>query len=246
MAQQLKFIKKAYSRAQKKIYPAHEQFKVCMALAFIGGFLEAYTYLIRGNIFANAQTGNFALMAINFAYYRNPLKALYYLIPMGAYVFGIFLTIQMPKRFKGRISWYTLFIIIQFTVFLFVGFLPDSVPYSVTTVSVAFICAMQYNTFKACRGVTMSTVFCTNNLRQFAISISRNLHAGRNALVRKGILYIVNIAFFVAGASSSSFLIRLLDEKGIGSGHAIWLCCIILIPVGIHMHFCKIKTRSEN
>ena len=84
MAQQLRFIKKAYSRAQKKIYPAHEQFKVCMALAFIGGFLEAYTYLIRGNIFANAQTGNFALMAMNFAYYRNPLKALYYLITYGS------------------------------------------------------------------------------------------------------------------------------------------------------------------
>lgn len=237
MTQQLRFIKKAYVKAQKKEYPAYEHFRVCMALAFIGGFLESYTYLLKGNIFANAQTGNFALMAMNFTYYKDPLKGLYYLIPMSAYVIGIFLTIHMPKKFNGKINWYTLFVIIQFFVFLCVGLLPSWVPYGVTTVAVAFLCAMQYNTFKACRGVTMSTVFCTNNLRQFAISISQNLHDDRNALIRKGILYLANIIFFVIGAGVSALLIRLLNENGIRSEYSIWLCCIVLIPVGIYLHF---------
>lgn len=230
-------MKRAYARAQKKLYPAHEQFKICMALAFIGGFLESYTYLLKGNIFANAQTGNFALMAMDFAYYKEPVKALYYLIPMSAYVLGILLTVQLPKRFNGRISWYTLLIIIQFAVFAVVGSLPDSVPYSVTTVSVSFLCAMQYNTFKTCRGVVMSTVFCTNNLRQFAIAAAQSRHEDKNALLSRGILYIANIMFFVFGAAASGLIIRLLRDNGMEGGHAIWLCCIILIPVGLHMHF---------
>ncbi len=237
MAEQVRFIKKTYLRARRKLYPAHEQFRVCMALAFIGGFLEAYTYLLKGNIFANAQTGNFALMAINFAYFKEPFKALYYLIPMSAYVIGIFLTVRMPERFKGRISWYTLFIVIQFTVFVIVGFLPESVPHAFTTVSVSFLCAMQYNTFKACRGVTMSTVFCTNNLRQFAISVAKTMRDDKNALISRGVLYLANIIFFVFGAASSAFLIRVLDTAGLGAEHSIWLCCIILIPVGLRMHF---------
>lgn len=237
MAEQLRFMKKAYSRAQRKRYPAHEQFRICMALAFIGGFLEAYTYLLKGNIFANAQTGNFALMAIHFAYYKEPARALYYIIPMCAYVLGILLTVQMPKRFTGRISWYTLFIIIQFTVFAAVGFLPESVPHGFTTVSVSFLCAMQYNTFKTCRGVTMSTVFCTNNLRQFAIAAARSRREEKNALMSRGILYLANIIFFVAGAAVSSLIIRLLSESGVYGGYSIWLCCIILVPVGLHMHF---------
>ena len=245
MAEQIRFIKKAYSRAQKKLYPAHEQFRVCMALAFIGGFLEAYTYLLKGNIFANAQTGNFALMAMRFAYYREPLRALYYLIPMSAYVIGIILTVEMPKRFKGRISWYTLFIIIQFAVFAIVGFLPKSVPYGFTTVAVSFLCAMQYNTFKTCRGVTMSTVFCTNNLRQFAIAAARNKSDEKNAIVKRGILYLANIMFFVFGAASSAFLIRILEENGLGGERSIWLCCIILIPVGLYMHFYKLDEAPQ-
>lgn len=237
MAEQIRFIKKAYSRAQQKFYPAHEQFRVCMALAFIGGFLEAYTYLLKGSIFANAQTGNFALMALNLAYFKEPLNALYYLIPISAYVVGIILTVRLPGRFKGRISWYTLFMIIQFCVFAVVGALPESMPHSVTTVSVAFLCAMQYNTFKSCRGVTMSTVFCTNNLRQFAISAAQSRHGDKNAVIRRGILYLANIIFFVFGAAAGAFLIRLLQTHELGGERAIWLCCLILIPVGLYTHF---------
>ncbi|HIT84966.1 MAG TPA: DUF1275 domain-containing protein [Candidatus Ornithomonoglobus intestinigallinarum] len=239
MAEQIRFIKKAYSRAQKKVYPAHEQFRVCMALAFIGGFLEAYTYILKGNIFANAQTGNFALMALNLAYFKEPLQALYYLIPISAYVIGILLTVEMPRRFKGRISWYTLFMIIQFCVFAAVGFLPESVPHSVTTVSVAFLCAMQYNTFKSCRGVTMSTVFCTNNLRQFAISAAQRRHGDKNAVIRRGILYLANIFFFVFGAASGGALISVLQAHGLAGEYSIWLCCLILIPAGLYTHFHK-------
>ena len=245
MGEQLKFMRKAYAKAQRKEYPVYEHFRVCMALAFIGGFLESYTYLLKGNIFANAQTGNFALMAMNFAYYKDPLKGLYYLIPISAYVAAIFLTIHMPRKFNGRISWHTLFVIIQFAAFLCIGFLPPEVPYGVTTVAVAFLCAMQYNTFKACRGVTMATVFCTNNLRQFAISLSKSFSEDRNAVIKNGILYLANIMFFVLGAGTSAWLIRFLSEAGIRSEYSIWLCCIILIPVGLYLHFAQHqKTQS--
>ncbi len=34
-------------------------------LAFVGGFLDAYTYVARDHVFANAQTGNIVLLGIN-------------------------------------------------------------------------------------------------------------------------------------------------------------------------------------
>ena len=37
-------------------------FLVCIILASVGGFLEAFTYLLKGGVFCNAQTGNFALL----------------------------------------------------------------------------------------------------------------------------------------------------------------------------------------
>lgn len=246
MSGQIRFMKKAYAKAQKQVYPAHEHARLCMPLAFIGGFLEAYTYLLKGSIFANAQTGNFALMAINFAYYRSPLKAAYYLIPICAYIVGIFLTTSLPSKLngrRGRLSWYMMFIIIQFIALLCVGFIPPSVPYSVTTVTVAFLCAMQYNTFKSCRGLAMSTVFCTNNLRQLAMSVVDRTNGGRKGLVRRGIVYLLNIVCFVTGAAVSSVLINMLNEHRLGSEHSIWLCCLILIPTGIYLY---INEKKEN
>ena len=45
--------------------PAHETFRVAAVLALVGGFLDIYTYLLRGGVFANAQTGNIVLLAAN-------------------------------------------------------------------------------------------------------------------------------------------------------------------------------------
>ena len=44
-----------------------ENFILGIMLALTGGFLDAYTYITRGGVFANAQTGNIVLMGINLA-----------------------------------------------------------------------------------------------------------------------------------------------------------------------------------
>ena len=41
-----------------------ESFRLGAVLALTGGFLDAYTYLIRGGVFANAQTGNIVLLGV--------------------------------------------------------------------------------------------------------------------------------------------------------------------------------------
>lgn len=57
---------------------------VGLALAFAGGFFDAYTYLTRGGVFANAQTGNIVLMSLAAA--RGDAKAAaYYLLPICAF-----------------------------------------------------------------------------------------------------------------------------------------------------------------
>ena len=39
--------------------------EVAAFLAFSGGVMDAYSYLVRGGVFANAQTGNLLLFGIN-------------------------------------------------------------------------------------------------------------------------------------------------------------------------------------
>mgnify|MGYP000122724758 CR=1 FL=1 len=41
-----------------------ESFLLAALLAIVGGFLDAYSYLLRGHVFANAQTGNIVLFGV--------------------------------------------------------------------------------------------------------------------------------------------------------------------------------------
>ena len=42
-----------------------ESFLVMGLLSVVGGYLDAYTYLCRGGVFANAQTGNIAALGFH-------------------------------------------------------------------------------------------------------------------------------------------------------------------------------------
>ena len=41
-----------------------ERFRIGALLAVAGGLLDAYTYLMRDGVFANAQTGNIVLLGV--------------------------------------------------------------------------------------------------------------------------------------------------------------------------------------
>ena len=57
-----------------------------LLLALAGGFFDAYTYLCRGGVFANAETGNIVLLGAHLAE-GDWEKALRYLLPIVAFAF---------------------------------------------------------------------------------------------------------------------------------------------------------------
>ena len=82
--------------------PWHQTFSVGIIMSLLAGYLEAYTYSLRGNVFCNGQTSNIALMMINF-FRGNTAKALYYPIPILAFFFGtVFASFLRSHRFKLR------------------------------------------------------------------------------------------------------------------------------------------------
>ena len=67
-----------------------ETLRLGIILALSGGFMDAYSYLERGNVFANAQTGNLLLFGVNLAE-GNYFAMLSYLLPVLAFTLGILL-----------------------------------------------------------------------------------------------------------------------------------------------------------
>ena len=76
-----------------------KSFAVGALLAVAGGFTDAYSYLIRGGVFANAQTGNIVLMAVSLAN-KDFSRAVSYLIPILSFALGILIAELVKGKFR--------------------------------------------------------------------------------------------------------------------------------------------------
>ena len=75
-------------------------------LTLSGGLQDAYTYCIRGQVFANAQTGNIVLMSQR-AFAGDLAGVLRYLIPPLAFALGVFAAEMVRRRCQeiSRLHW---------------------------------------------------------------------------------------------------------------------------------------------
>ena len=153
----------------KKEIQMSESFRVASLLAVCGGILDAYSYLCRGGVFANAQTGNIVLVGMNAAHgnFRGALSAA---IPVAAFMLGILITESMRNKFKTEdaqlLHWRHLMLTLEIGLLALAAFIPIGKWNSAVNVIIAFVCAMQVQTFKKVRGHSYASTMCTGNLRR--------------------------------------------------------------------------------
>lgn len=203
-----------------------ETFLLGSLLAVVGGFLDAYTYLLRGHVFANAQTGNIVLLGLNFAE-MNFLQAAYYLVPIVAFVAGIMIAELVRRVFRNhpRIHWRQIIIAAECLILLCVAFLPSGDFDIAVNVAVSFLCAMQVESFRKVKGNAYATTMCTGNLRSGTEALYRYFQAKNPHERSKAFQYYGIILFFILGAILGTFFSHLLLEK------AVLICCGLLMVV---------------
>ncbi len=197
----------------------HEQLHIGILLAFVGGFLDIYTYLERGHVFANAQSGNMVLMSLSLAN-RQWYGALCYALPIFAYALGTRITEHFKRRRMPH--WHHFVLILEAIILVGVGFWPISSSNVVVNILISLVCAMQVNSFRTLVGAPYATTMCTGNLRS-AIEEWVKFHRDRNREAGwKFVRYITIILAFCAGAVVGVPLSTLF------STYSIWFCVLIL------------------
>lgn len=227
--------------SEEESYLECEKQWIFAILMFVGGFYGAYTYSIRGGIFCNAQTANFVLfaMAVGEGEWHH---ALYYFIPMSAYLLGAVVSEAVPKPVKERhgIRWDTLLILIEIGVVIFLGFLPESAPFQISQVAINFICSMQYNTFRQAQGVPMATTFCTNHLRQTGVFLVKAVRKrGDSTHLDRAMIHLKMLLLFVLGGILSTVLC------GLFLGKAIWGAVIPLAVIFFDLLYADLKKEQD-
>lgn len=142
-----------------------ESFVVGILLCLCGGFQDAYTYVCRDKVFANAQTGNIVLLGNHLAQ-MDWSGAVRYAVPILAFTAGIFVAQKVHFHFgkSEKIHWRQLILLLEIVVLFAAGFFPTGMSLPANAL-ISFSCAMQVDSFRKIRGNAMATTMCIGNLR---------------------------------------------------------------------------------
>ena len=214
----------------EKRFQRSESFLVGALLAAAGGLLDAYTYLSRGGVFANAETGNMVLFGV-YLTQGQWRKAVSYLFPIVAFALGVLAAewIREHHRAGRRYHWRHTVLLAEAAVVCAVAFLPLGKWDPLANVLVAFVCAMQVETFRKVRGNPFATTMCTGNLRSGTEALYHGLTGGKRTAVEKGLCYYAIIACFIAGAALGVVLTGPAPQRAVLAAAGLQLAAFFLM-----------------
>jgi uncharacterized membrane protein YoaK (UPF0700 family) len=176
-------------------------FAIASVFAVVGGFLDAYSYLARGHVFANAQTGNVVLFGVRAAA-GDWTSALATLPSILAYMCGVavarLLRVRRQKHtFRATLICQALELLVLLVLLFFGKFVPDLCAVSL----IAFSAALQNTSFSNIGPWQFNSAMTTSNLRN-AVSGWGQLGQGEKDPKLRGeaIVGTVVLLCFVAGA----------------------------------------------
>jgi uncharacterized membrane protein YoaK (UPF0700 family) len=207
-----------------KFYQTTEDsLRLGLLLAMVGGYLDAYTFVGRGGVFANAQTGNIVLLGI-YAAQGRWMQALLVVPPIIAFVVGVVVA-ESIKKFaaKGVIyDWAQGVLLLEMIILTVVGFVPASVPNLFVTVTISFIASVQVSSFRTLVDSPYSSTMCTGNLRIASKALYEAVTQHEPAAARRaGRFYAIILAFLV-GAIAGGIFTDIFNER------SVWAAVIIL------------------
>lgn len=212
-----------------KKWQISESIMVGIFLALSGGFMDAYSYINRGKVFANAETGNIILMALKVCEGKF-FEAVNYLIPIISFAVGVAICeiIKYRKERINMIHWRQILVMFEIFAFIVVGFLPQEMNRVANSI-ISMISGIQFATFPKIRGTAIATTMCTGNLKTGTQNMYRGIKTGDRSAIEKGLYYYVCILVFIAGTAIGYFAVKLMAEK------AIFLAALAMINIFIMM-----------
>lgn len=212
-----------------------DSISLAIILTLSGGFMDSYSYMCRGKVFANAQTGNLLLFGVNLST-GNLLQAIQYILPVLSFALGIITAEIVRHKYSQHtnIHWRQITLIIEAFILFFVAFLSQDFNLLANSLT-SFTCGAQVQSFRTVNGSGIATTMCIGNLR-CATQALCDYHFLKDKSARKNsFLYFGIIGVFIIGAILGNFFVNLIAEK------AIFISSLLLL-----MGFLWMLVRKEN
>lgn len=204
-----------------------ESVKLGIILSLSGGLMDAYSYIERGKVFANAQTGNMLLLGVNIAEGQYSL-IVHYLFPILAFTLGIALSEWIHMK-QTKLHWRQIAVVMEAIILIGVSFIPLNMNLLANSLT-SLACGIQVESFRKIHGNMVATTMCIGNLRSGTENICLFFQTGEVKHLKKVLLYFGIIICFIIGAILGNVFIKLWHQKAI-------LCSSLLLLIAFVMMF---------
>ena len=197
----------------KRSLQMSESVEMAIFLALSGGLMDAYSYLLRGEVFANAQTGNMLLMGV-YASKGNWLMTKRYFYAISSFAIGIAIAQVIRKQKSIKLHWRQISIFIEIILLVLVAFIPERMNQLANNLT-SLACGIQVQSFRKINGNLFSTTMCIGNLRSATHEMIEFIYSKNKNNLESGAMYFFIIFCFILGAVIGSIASEFLHLKTI-------------------------------
>jgi uncharacterized membrane protein YoaK (UPF0700 family) len=191
-------------------------------LSVSGGLQDVYTYVSRGHVFANAQTGNIVLMSQDL-FSGDFGKVIHYFVPVLFFSLGVAAATFIRQKLQDfeKLHWRQIVVILEIVLLFSVGFMPEELNL-IANAMVSFSCAMQVQSFRKVNNYAFASTMCIGNIRSGMEALCSYHQTHNIQTLYKSFHYFGIILLFALGAGFGSICIPVLGM------HTIWISCLLL------------------
>ena len=195
-------------------------------LGIVGGFLNGYTYIYRGKVFATMQTGNIILGSIKLLE-KDYVKVFRYLMPIISFCIGILLALLIIRKLKEKSCLKIL--LVEILCLFSISFIGSNQYDIYITSIISFVAGLQLESFSKINDIVFATTMCTGNLRSLCGCIFNSIMERK--FNKKTITYLCIIISFAIGVCLSSISILFMKQ------YSLLVCVLLLFIIYICIRF---------
>lgn len=185
-----------------------------MVVSLAGGFMDAYSFLLHGEVFANGQTGNYVLLVLH-AVVGDWMGTARYAVPIVAFICGIVFSKHVSAKVHGdeRLGMQHWVAIFEAAAFAVLAAVSELLPDLAVNSTISFLAAMSFETFrKFGTKSAYADVFVTGNLRSFGEALYEGFVRGNAHERHRALRYAGILASFGTGVFMGQRLIGLFSH----------------------------------
>lgn len=188
-----------------------------MLLTTVGGFINAYSLMTRGE-FTSMHTRNMCSLGLGIAE-GSWETIISVLIPISGCILGSFVA-QICKTAKPSVAvedWQRVSILLELIALLLIGSLSFHISDRLVNWFLSFVTTFQLSNFRKCEGEVLNTTICTGNLRTLGQFCADAVLKRNRVSIRKAARYACLVFSFPVGIILGIFFTNQFNH------YAIWI-----------------------